>query len=68
VGRITHAFEITQKLDKIVLDAIGYFIGIKVIIKKTYITVGTTRIKDIPNIIDFFHNTMKGMKSIEFRI
>jgi hypothetical protein len=68
VGRIVHAFEITQKLDKIVLDSIGYLLGIKVIKKKTYFTVGTTNAKHIFNIILYFHNTMKGMKSLEYRI
>ena len=68
VGRIVHAFEITQKLDKIVLDSIGYLLNIKVIKKKTYFTVGTTNAKHISNIILYYHNTMKGMKSLEYRI
>lgn len=68
VGRIIHAFEITQKLDKIVLDSIGYLLGIKVTKKKTYFTVGTTSAKRISNIIFYFHNTMKGMKALEYRI
>nr|YP_025836.1 intronic ORF at intron 1 of cox1 [Moniliophthora perniciosa]AAQ74280.1 intronic ORF at intron 1 of cox1 [Moniliophthora perniciosa] len=67
-GRIVHAFEITQKLDKIVLDSIGYLLGIKVIKKKSYFTVGTTNAKHISNIILYFHKTMKGMKSLEYRI
>ena len=68
VGRIVHTFEITQKLDKIVLDSIGYLLNIKVIKKKTYFTVGTTNAKHISNIILYYHNTMKGMKSLEYRI
>lgn len=68
VGRIVHAFEITQKLDKIVLDSVGYLLGIKVIKKKTYFTVGTTNAKHISNIILYYHNSMKGMKSLEYRI
>jgi hypothetical protein len=68
VGRIVHAFEITQKLDKIVLDSIGYLLNIKVIEKKSYFTVGTSNAKDISNIILYYHNTMKGMKSLEYRI
>ena len=68
VGRISHAFEITQKLDKIVLDSIGYLLGIKVIKKNTYFTVATTNSKHISNIILYYHNTMKGMKSLEYRI
>ena len=36
--------------------------------KKKYFTVGTTNSKSISNIISYFTNTMKGMKSLEFRI
>ena len=68
VERIVHAFEITQKLDKIVLDSVGYILGIKVIKKKTHFTVGTTSAKHVSNIILYFHNTMIGMKSLEYRI
>jgi hypothetical protein len=68
IGRIAHAFEITPKLDKIVLESIGYLLGIKVIRKKTYFTVGTTNSKHISNIISYFSNTMKGIKSLEYRI
>jgi len=67
-GRICHAFEITQKLDKIVLESIGYLLGIKVIKKKTYFTVCTTNSKHISNIISYYNHTMKGMKSLEYRI
>lgn len=68
VGRIVHAFEITQKLDKVVLDSIAYLLKIKVIKKKNYFTVGTTNAKHISNIKLYYHNTMKGMKSLEYRI
>lgn len=66
--RIAHAFEITQKLDKIVLDAAAQLLGVKVLIKKTHYTVYASSLRDIPNIIAYFHNTMKGMKSLEYRI
>lgn len=66
--RITHRFEITQKLDIIVLIAIGFILGIKVTVKPTYNTVATTATFPISNIIPYFHNTMKGMKSLEYRI
>lgn len=66
--RFVHAFEITQKLDKIVQDAIGLILNIKVINKKTYYTIVTTKTSTIKFIIDYFHKTMKGMKSLEFRI
>lgn len=66
--RIVHAFEITQKLDKIVLDAIGYLLVLTVVKKKTYYTAVTTNAKRVENIIIYFHNTMKGMKALEYRI
>ena len=66
--RIVHGFEITQKLDLIVLSAIGYILGIKTISKKTYYTVVTTNSRSIENIIKYYNNTMKGMKSFEFRV
>jgi hypothetical protein len=66
--RIVHGFEITQKLDLIVLTAIGYILGIKTYSKKTYCTVVTTNSRSIENIIKYYTNTMKGMKSFEFRV
>jgi hypothetical protein len=68
--RIVHGFEITaqQKLDLIVLSAIGYILGIKTSSKKTYFTVVTTNSRSIENIIKYYNNTMKGMKSFEFRV
>lgn len=66
--RISHGFEITQKLDLIVLSAIGCILGIKTSSKKTYHTVVTTNSRSIENIINYYHNTMKGMKSFEFRV
>lgn len=70
VNRIAHAFEITQKLDGIVLQEIGRILSIpKVTYKKAgYYTLVTTNSKSIENIIQYFTNTMKGMKSLEFRI
>lgn len=66
--RIVHGFEITQKLDLIVLSAIGYILGIKTYSKHTHYTVVTTNSRSIENIIKYFNNTMKGMKSFEFRV
>jgi LAGLIDADG endonuclease len=66
--RIVHGFEITQKLDLIVLSAIGYILGIKTVSKKRYFTVVTTNSRSIENIITYYSNTMKGMKSFEFRV
>nr|YP_009517217.1 LAGLIDADG homing endonuclease [Myochromella boudieri]AYE93141.1 LAGLIDADG homing endonuclease [Myochromella boudieri] len=68
VQRIVHAFEITQKLDKIVLDAAAQLLKIKVKTKGTYFTVYADTLRDIPDIIAFYNNTFKGMKSLEYRI
>ena len=65
---MVHAFEITQKLDIIVLEAIGRILDIKVTPKQTYNTIVTTNSRSISNIINYYHNTMKGMKSLEYRI
>nr|QBM09693.1 hypothetical protein [Dactylella sp.] len=66
--RIVHAFEITQKLDPIVLKSIAYILGINISKKKTYYTAVTTNSRAISNIIDYYNNTMKGMKAVEFKI
>ena len=66
--RLVHGFEITQKLDLIVLTAIGCILGIKTTNKKTYYTVATTNSRAIENIINYFSNSMKGMKAFEYRV
>ena len=66
--RLVHGFEITQNLDLIVLSAIVYILGIKTISKKTYHTIVTTNSRSIENIIKYYNNTMKGMKSFEFKV
>lgn len=66
--RIVHGFEITQKLDLIVLSSIGYILGIKTNSKETYHTVVTTNSRSVENIIKYYNNTMKGMKSFEFKV
>lgn len=71
VGRIVHAFEITQKLDEIVLIAIKHLLHISTNVqqkKAGYYTIVTTNSRAIENIIRYFHNTLKGMKSVEYRI
>lgn len=67
-NRMVHGFEITQKLDTIVLQAIGRILGIKVYTQNTYSTIVTTNSRAISNIIEYYNNTMKGMKSLEYRI
>ena len=65
-----HAFEITQKLDFIVLQSIKYILGIssQVHTKKYSYSISTTNSRAIENIIKYFKDTMKGMKSVEYRI
>jgi len=67
-SRLSHAFEITQKLDFVVLQSIAHILGISTIKKSTYNTVITTNSRAILNIIDYYKNTMKGMKALEYRI
>lgn len=70
--RIVHGFGLTQKLDSIVLEGIRSILHIPTIVKlksnHNHYILDTTNSKAIENIIKFFHNTMKGMKSIEYRI
>ncbi len=70
--RIVHGFGISQKLDKIVLEGIRRILYIPTIVKfksnHNYYILDTTNSKAIENIIKYFHNTMKGMKSVEYRI
>jgi hypothetical protein len=70
-SRLVHAFEITQKLDHIVLLAIKYILGIKTNVsykKANYFSIVTTNSRAIENIINYYKNTMKGMKSFEYRV
>jgi len=72
LNRIVHGFGLTQKLDKIVLDSIGILLHIstKVVYKEMYdhYILDTTNSRAIENIIEYFKNTMKGVKSLEYRI
>jgi LAGLIDADG endonuclease len=81
-NKIVHAFEISPKLDEIVLLAIKYILHISTNVQfkdvsisrrgcvssQGYYTLVTTNSRAIENIIFYFKNTFKGMKSIEFRI
>ena len=66
--QIIQIFEITQKHDKIVLEAIAKILSMKVSNKKTYSTCIATSKKNIKGIIQYFSNTMKGVKSLEFKL
>jgi len=67
-----HGFGLTSKLDGIVLQAIGLILHIptKVRYKSNYnhYILDTTNSRAIENIQDYFKNTLKGMKSVEYRI
>lgn len=70
-NRLVHGFEITQKLDKIVLIAIKHILGINTKVKVTKLgtfSIVTTNSRAIENIIKYFKNSMKGMKALEYRI
>lgn len=71
-NRIVHGFGLTQKLDKIVLEGIRCILHIKNEVRykelHNHFILDTTNSRSIENIIDFFKNTMKGVKSLEYRI
>lgn len=69
---IVHGFGLTQKLDEIVLHALGLILHISnpVTYKEKYnhYILDTTNSRAIENIILYFKDTMKGVKSLEYRI
>jgi hypothetical protein len=71
-NRIVHGFGLTQKLDKIVLEGIAIMLHIKNPVRfkelHNYYILDTTNSRAVENIIFFFKNTMKGVKSLEYRI
>lgn len=71
-SRIVHGFCISQKLDSVVLEGIRSILHISTIVKykskHNYYMLDTTNSRAIENIIKYFYNTMKGMKSVEYRI
>ncbi len=70
--RIVHGFALTQKLDEIVLQSIGVMLHISnpVTYKEIYnhYTLDTTNSRAIENIIIYFKDTIKGVKSLEYKI
>jgi hypothetical protein len=66
--RMVHAFEITQKLDLIVIEAIGLLMGTKVIHKRTHYAILASNHDQVSFVVDYFFKTMKGMKALEYRI
>ena len=71
-SRIVHGFGLSQKLDRVVLEGIRSILHIPTIVKykskHNYYMLDTTNSRAIENIIKYFYNTMKGMKSVEYRI
>ena len=71
-NRIVHGFGLTQKLDKVVLDGIKITLHINNPVKfkelHNYYILDTTNSRAIENIIAYFKNTMKGVKSLEYKI
>lgn len=61
-------FEITQKRDFIVLHAISIILSMKVKKKNNYFTCYSSNLKSIEEICNYFQNTIKGIKSLEYRI
>ena len=66
---MVHSFEITQKVvNQLVLQGIALVLNSTFVVKNTYVTVKSDSKASIPNIINYFNDTMKGMKSLEYRI
>ena len=66
--RIVHTFEITQKRDKIVLEAIAIIFDTKVWNKNIYYSIKVQSVNSIKTVINFYFKTIKGIKSLEYRI
>ena len=70
--RIVHGFGITQKLDELGLKAIGLTLHISNPVRykeiHNYYILDTTNSRAIENIIAYFKDMMKGVKSLEYRI
>lgn len=67
-GRMVHVFEVSEKRDLIVCHALGYIFRANVITRKTDNTVVTTKTSSIFHLVHYFHRTLKGIKSLEYRI
>lgn len=65
---MVHVFEVSEKRDFIVCHALGYIFRANVITRKTDNTVVTTKTSSIFHLVHYFHRTLKGIKSLEYRI
>lgn len=70
--RIVHGFAISQKLDKILLEAIQKILHISTKVKykekHNYFLLDTTNSRTIENLIAYFKDNFVGMKSVEYKI
>nr|NP_700368.1 ORF401 [Schizosaccharomyces octosporus]AAN31943.1 ORF401 [Schizosaccharomyces octosporus] len=66
--RKVHVFKIIKKMDSIILRSIALILDIKFYNKQTYIMVTTQNKGSILSLIHYLKNTMKGIKSLEYRI
>jgi hypothetical protein len=76
-GRLVHAFGITQKLDGVVVEVMRMILHIaaKVVFREFYAPRCIPQTRDyefqcrtILNIAEYYANTMKGMKAVEYKI
>jgi hypothetical protein len=71
-NRIVHGFGISQKLDRIVLEAIRILLHIPTVIrykeKYNYDILDTANSKAVENLISYFKDNLVGMKSVKYTI
>lgn len=70
-GRLVHGFGVTLKLDKIVLSGIKEILQIEAQVKSNsrgFFSLDSTNLISLNIIKDFFMDTMKSRKSLEFKI
>ncbi len=71
INKNVHSFDITQKLNKIILDFLQkkFHISSKILYtKKNIYKLETTNFRSIVKIEKFFLNKLKGMKSLQYKI
>ena len=68
VNRVCHGFEMTQKKEEFVIKAAARLLACSLKSVNTTFTAYANSPQEIQKIIAFYHNTMKGMKSLEYRL
>lgn len=70
--RFVHGFGVSQKLDPIVLESIRKILHISTKVKyqkkHDFYLLDTTQRRALNNICKYFHNNLKGSKSLEFKL